>query len=208
MTKKEMLNLVKGEIEGKRGLYWLGRRTRSYSEKLNIIFVSTDLETVKSPVKGLLNAYGLSTYLATVENGDVVLVGINREKLSRADLGDIIKSLPFDILKIQDPDNQTRYTSVTMWGLTVAGINYISDNVNIVKDYHEFIVERFESGTIVKADMLNMVILHKTFEKYVLADENFISGVKNNQYSFWNMKKIMDYVNQQHVALFNDLVQE
>ena len=208
MTKKEMLNLVKMEVEDKRGLYWLGRRTRSYTENLNIVFISTDLELLKNPVEALIDAYGLSSYFSMLENSDVILVGINREKMSDDKLSSIIETLPNDILGLKDPDKMVRYTSVTMWGTNVGDCRYISNNTNIIKDYKEFLADRYESGTLKKADMLNLVVSHKTFEKYVLADENFVTGVKKNKFSYWNMKKIMDYLNQQMVALFNDLIAE
>lgn len=207
MTKHELLNVVKGKIEGK-GLYWLGRRTKSFSETLNIVFISTDLETLRNPVKSLVDAYGLTGYFSLSENSDVILVGVNREKLANMETDIAVDSLPKDILEIVDLDRQVRYTTVTMWASIEGGIRTLGSNVNIIKNYQEFLVDRFESGTLKKGDMINHVILHKTFEKYVLADDNFISGVKSNPYSFWNMKKIMDYVNQQHIALFNDLTQE
>lgn len=208
MTKKELLNAVKMEVEDKRGLYWLGRRTRSYTENLNIVFISTDLELLKNPVEALIDAYGLSSYFSMLENSDVILVGINREKMSDDKLSSIIETLPNDILGLKDPDKMVRYTSVTMWGTNVGDCRYISNNTNIIKDYKEFLADRYESGTLKKADMLNLVVSHKTFEKYVLADENFVTGVKKNKFSYWNMKKIMDYLNQQMVALFNDLIAE
>lgn len=208
MTKKELLNAVKMEVEDKRGLYWLGRRTRSYTENLNIVFISTDLELLKNPVEALIDAYGLSSYFSMLENSDVILVGINREKMSDDNLSSIIETLPNNILGLKDPDKMVRYTSVTMWGTNVGDCRYISNNTNIIKDYKEFLADRYESGTLKKADMLNLVVSHKTFEKYVLADENFVTGVKNNKFSYWNMKKIMDYLNQQMVALFNDLTAE
>ena len=208
MTKQELLNKVKEEIEGKRSLYWLGRRTKSFSETLNIVFISTDLEVLKNPVKSLVDSYGLTGYFSLSENSDVILVGVNREKLANAETDKAVESLPTAILGIEDPDKQVRYTTVTMWASVEGGIRTLGNNTNIIKNYQEFLADRYESGTLKKGDMINHVILHKTFEKYVLADDNFISGVKSNSYSFWNMKKIMDYVNQQHIALFNDLVQE
>lgn len=208
MTKSELLSAVKMEIEGKRGLYWLGRRTKSYTEKLNIVFISTDLELLKNPVEALIDAYGLSSYFSMLENSDVVLVGISREKMSDVKLASSIETLPNDILAISDPDKMVRYTSVTMWGTNIGDCVYISNNTNIVKDYKEFLADRYESGTLKKADMLNLVVSHKTFEKYVLADENFVAGVKKNKFSYWNMKKIRDYLNQQMVALFTDLTAE
>lgn len=208
MTKSELLNKVKMEVETKRGLFWLGRRTKGFSETLNIVFISTDLEVLKNPVKSLLDAYGLSGYFSLSENSDVILVGVNREKLASSETDKAVETLPTAILGIEDPDKQVRYKSVTMWASIEGGIRSLGSNTNIIKNYQEFLADRFESGSLKKGDMINHVILHKTFEKYVLADENFINGVKTNPYSFWNMKKMMDFVNQQHVALFNDLIAE
>ena len=174
MTKKEMLNKVKMEIEGI-GLTWLGRRTRNYTEKLNVIFISTDLEMLGNPVESLLDAYGLSSYFAMSEDSDVVLI---------------------------------RYTSVTMWASIDGGIRSLGSNTNTILNYQNFLADRYESGSLKKGDMINHVILHRTFVNYVLADNNFVKGVKSNSYSYWNMRKIMEYVNQQHVALFNDLSAE
>ena len=204
MTKKEMLNKVKMEIEGI-GLTWLGRRTRNYTEKLNVIFISTDLEMLGNPVESLLDAYGLSSYFAMSEDSDVVLIGVNREKLANSETDRAVDGLPKTILDIEDPDKNVRYTSVTMWASIDGGIRSLGSNTNIILNYQNFLADRYESGSLKKGDMINHVILHKTFEKYVLADDNFVKGVKNNSYSYWNMRKIMEYVNQQHVALFNDL---
>lgn len=207
MTKKEMLNKVKMEIEGI-GLTWLGRRTRNYTEKLNVIFISTDLEMLGNPVESLLDAYGLSSYFAMSEDSDVVLIGVNREKLANSETDRAVDGLPKTILDIEDPDKNVRYTSVTMWASIDGGIRSLGSNTNIILNYQNFLADRYESGSLKKGDMINHVILHKTFEKYVLADDNFVKGVKNNSYSYWNMRKIMEYVNQQHVALFNDLSAE
>lgn len=204
MTKKEILNKVKAEIEGI-GLTWLGRRTRNYTEKLNVIFISTDLEMLGNPVESLLDAYGLSGYFAMSEDSDVVLIGVNREKLANSETDRAVDGLPKTILDIEDPDKNVRYTSVTMWASIDGGIRSLGSNTNIILNYQNFLADRYESGSLKKGDMINHVILHKTFEKYVLADDNFVKGVKNNSYSYWNMRKIMEYVNQQHVALFNDL---
>ena len=204
MTKKEILNRVKAEIEGI-GLTWLGRRTRNYTEKLNVIFISTDLEMLGNPVESLLDAYGLSSYFAMSEDSDVVLIGVNREKLANSETDRAVDGLPKTILDIEDPDKNVRYTSVTMWASIDGGIRSLGSNTNIILNYQNFLADRYESGSLKKGDMINHVILHKTFEKYVLADDNFVKGVKNNSYSYWNMRKIMEYVNQQHVALFNDL---
>jgi hypothetical protein len=204
MTKKEILNKVKAEIEGI-GLTWLGRRTRNYTEKLNVIFISTDLEMLGNPVESLLDAYGLSSYFAMSEDSDVVLIGVNREKLANSETDRAVDGLPKTILDIEDPDKNVRYTSVTMWASIDGGIRSLGSNTNIILNYQNFLADRYESGSLKKGDMINHVILHKTFEKYVLADDNFVKGVKNNSYSYWNMRKIMEYVNQQHVALFNDL---
>lgn len=204
MTKKEILNKVKAEIEGI-GLTWLGRRTRNYTEKLNVIFISTDLEMLGNPVESLLDAYGLSSYFAMSEDSDVVLIGVNREKLANSETDRVVDGLPKTILDIEDPDKNVRYTSVTMWASIDGGIRSLGSNTNIILNYQNFLADRYESGSLKKGDMINHVILHKTFEKYVLADDNFVKGVKNNSYSYWNMRKIMEYVNQQHVALFNDL---
>lgn len=204
MTKKEMLNLVKGKIEAK-GLTWLGRRTRNYTEKLNIIFISTDLEMLGNPVESLLDAYGLSSYFAMSEDSDVILIGVNREKLANSETDKAVDNLPKAILDIEDPDKMVRYTSVTMWGSIEGGIRSLGSNTNTILNYQNFLADRYENGSLKKGDMINHVILHKTFVNYVLADDNFVKGVKNNSYSYWNMRKIMEYVNQQHVALFNDL---
>jgi hypothetical protein len=204
MTKKEILNRVKAEIEGI-GLTWLGRKTRNYTEKLNVIFISTDLEMLGNPVESLLDAYGLSSYFAMSEDSDVVLIGVNREKLANSETDRAVDGLPKTILDIEDPDKNVRYTSVTMWASIDGGIRSLGSNTNIILNYQNFLADRYESGSLKKGDMINHVILHKTFEKYVLADDNFVKGVKNNSYSYWNMRKIMEYVNQQHVALFNDL---
>lgn len=204
MTKKEILNKVKAEIEGI-GLTWLGRRTRNYTEKLNVIFISTDLEMLGNPVESLLDAYGLSSYFAMSEDSDVVLIGVNREKLANSETDRAVDGLPKTILDIEDPDKNVRYTSVTMWASIDGGIRSLGSNTNIILNYQNFLADRYESGSLKKGDMINHVILHKTFEKYVLANDNFVKGVKNNSYSYWNMRKIMEYVNQQHVALFNDL---
>lgn len=204
MTKNEMLNRVKMEIEGI-GLTWLGRRTRNYTEKLNVIFISTDLEMLGNPVESLLDAYGLSSYFAMSEDSDVVLIGVNREKLANSETDRAVDGLPKAILAIEDPDKMVRYTSVTMWASIDGGIRSLGSNTNTILNYQNFLVDRYESGTLKKGDMINHVILHKTFVNYVLADNNFVKGVKNNSYSYWNMRKIMEYVNQQHVALFNDL---
>lgn len=208
MTKRQLLNLVKVEVEDKRGLYWLGRRTKGFSETLNIVFISTDLEVLKNPVKSLVDAYGLSGYFSLSENSDVILIGVNREKLASSETDRAVESLPEAILGIEDPDKQVRYKSVTMWASIEGGIRSLGSNTNIIKNYQDFLADRFESGSLKKGDMINHVILHKTFEKYVMADDNFVNGVKSNPYSFWNMKKMMDFVNQQHVALFNDLIAE
>ena len=204
MTKKEILNKVKAEIEGI-GLTWLGRRTRNYTEKLNVIFISTDLEMLGNPVESLLDAYGLSSYFAMSEDSDVILIGVNREKLANSETDKAVDNLPKAILDIEDPDKMVRYTSVTMWGSIEGGIRSLGINTNTILNYQNFLADRYENGSLKKGDMINHVILHKTFEKYVLADDNFVKGVKNNSYSYWNMRKIMEYVNQQHVALFNDL---
>lgn len=207
MTKKEMLNKVKMEIEGI-GLTWLGRRTRNYTEKLNVIFISTDLEMLGNPVESLLDAYGLSSYFAMSEDSDVVLIGVNREKLANSETDRAVDGLPNAILAIEDPDKNVRYTSVTMWASIDGGIRSLGSNTNTILNYQNFLADRYESGSLKKGDMINHVILHRTFVNYVLADNNFVKGVKNNSYSYWNMRKIMEYVNQQHVALFNDLSAE
>ena len=207
MTKKEILNRVKAEIEGI-GLTWLGRRTRNYTEKLNVIFISTDLEMLGNPVESLLDAYGLSSYFAMSEDSDVVLIGVNREKLANSETDRAVDGLPKAILNIEDPDKNVRYTSVTMWASIDGGIRSLGSNTNTILNYQNFLADRYESGSLKKGDMINHVILHRTFVNYVLADNNFVKEVKNNSYSYWNMRKIMEYVNQQHVALFNDLIAE
>ena len=206
MTRKDLLNKIKMEVEAK-GLIWLGKRTETFTEKLNIVFISVDLELLKNPVEALLNTYGLSGYFGLHENADTVLIGVSREMLCNANLGKIVETIPEEILGIVDPDKQSRYTSVTMWGTRVGGVDYIANNVNIVTDYEEFIVDRYKSGTLKKGNMMHLVVMYKTFANYVLADKDFVNGVKYNPYCYWNIKKMMDFFNQKMVELFNCLSQ-
>ena len=207
MTRSELLRKVREEIVEAKGLIWLGKRTETFTEKLNVVFISVDLELLKNPVDALLNSYGLSGYFGLHENADTVLIGVSREMLCNANLGKIVETIPEEILGVVDPDKQSRYTSVTMWGTRVGGVDYIANNVNIVKDYEEFIVDRYKSGTLKKGNMMQLVIMYKTFANYILADETFVKGVKNNPYCYWNVKKMMDFFNQQMVELFNCLSQ-
>lgn len=206
MTRSELLRKVREGIEAK-GLIWLGKRTETFTEKLNVVFISVDLELLKNPVDALLNSYGLSGYFGLHENSDTILIGVSREMLCNANLSKMVETIPEEILGIVDPDKQSRYTSVTMWATRVGGVDYISNNTNIVKDYEEFIVDRYKSGTLKKGNMMQLVIMYKTFANYILADETFVKGVKNNPYCYWNVKKMMDFFNQQMVELFNCLSQ-
>lgn len=206
MTKKELLAVVKGKVES-RGLVWLGRRTKYFSENLNIIFISLDMETMRSPINALLDSYGLSGFFSLTENSDVVMIGIGREKMCSVNLGQDIESLPKDILAIVDEDKQVRYKNVTMWGTMDGDCSSLPSIVNFVTDYESFIVDRYKSGTLKKGDMMHLVVSHKTFANYVVADNDFIKGVKNNPYCFWNIKKMMDFFNQKMVELFNCLSQ-
>lgn len=206
MTKKNLLEKVREGIVETKGLIWLGKRTERYTEKLNLVFVSVDLELTKNPVDGLLDAYGLSGYFGMVENADTILIGVSRELLCNANLSKIVENIPKEILEIQDPDRSVRYTSVSMWATRSSGIDFIANNVNVYKNYNEFLTNLYTSGSLKKGNMISLVILHQTFVNYVLADNNFVAGVKNNPFGYWNIKKMMDFINQQHVALFNDLV--
>ena len=207
MTKKEMLNLVKGKIESK-GLVWLGRKTKRFTENLNIVFISLDMETMRSPVRALLDSYGLSGFFSRMENSDVALVGISREKMCSASLSSDVATIPTEILNIIDPDKEVRYKSVTLWGTLEGDCTSLTSPVNFVSSYDDFIVDRYKSGTLSKADMMHLVVLHKTFRNAVLEDEAFLKGVSKNPFAFWNIKKMMDYFNQKMVELFNTLSQE
>lgn len=207
MTKKELLAAVKGKIEAK-GLVWLGRKTKRFTENLNVIFISLDMETMRSPVRALLDSYGLSGFFSMMENSDVVLVGISREKMCSASLSNDVASLPTEILNITDPDKEVRYRNVTLWGTLEGDCVSLTSPVNFVSSYDDFIVDRYKSGTLSKADMMHLVVLHKTFRNAILADEAFLKGVRNNPFSFWNIKKMMDWFNQKMVELFNTLSQE
>lgn len=206
MTKKNLLDVVKGKIEDK-GLIWLGRKTKRFTENLNIVFISLDMETMRSPVEALLDSYALSGYFSLMENSDVLLVGISREKMCSASLGNDVSSLPADILSIVDPDKEVRYKNVTLWGTLEGDCSSLTSPTNFVTSYDDFIVDRYKSGTLSKADMMHLVVLHKTFRNAILADEVFLMGVKKNPFSFWNVKKMMDYFNQKMVELFNTLSQ-
>ena len=204
MTKKNLLDLVKGKIEGK-GLTWLGRRTSEHCEKLHIIFIATDIENETCPIGRVVDAFGLTNYFNTLEKSDVILVGVSRDFMSRGDSIKIIESLPTKILNIHDLDKEVRYTSVTMYASILGGLKSVADNVNIVESYETMIAERFESGTLDKADMMNMVILHRTFTSAITNDNNFIAGVRDNNFSFWSVRKILKYLVQKHIEVFTSL---
>lgn len=204
MTKKEMLNLVKGKIEGI-GLTWLGRRTSGYCEKLHIIFISTDMENEMCPIGRVVDAFGLSNYFNTLEKSDVILVGASRDFMSKSENAKLVNALPTEILDIQDLDKEVRYTSVTMYASLLGGLKSVADNVNIVESYDVMMAERFESGTLDKADMMNMVILHRTFTNAIINDSNFIAGVRENNFSFWSVRKILKYLVHKHVEIFTSM---
>lgn len=204
MTKKEMLNLVKGKIESK-GLVWLGRRTSDYCEKLHIIFIATDMQIDTCPIGRVVDAFGLTTYFNTLEKSDVVLVGVNRDFLDKVENEKLVQALPTEILDIQDLDKEVRYTSVTMYASKLGGLKSFADNVNIIESYETMMAERFESGTLDKADMMNMVILHRTFANCIINDNNFIAGVRDNNFSFWSVRKILKYLVQKHIEVFTSL---
>ena len=204
MTKKEMLNLVKGKIESK-GLVFLGRRTSGYCEKLHIIFISTDMENEMCPIGRVVDAFGLTNYFNTLEKSDVILVGASRDFMSRSENAKLVNALPAEILDIQDLDKEVRYTSVTMYASLLGGLKSVADNVNIVESYDVMMAERFESGTLDKADMMNMVILHRTFTNAIVNDNNFIAGVRENNFSFWSVRKILKYLTHKHVEIFTSM---
>ena len=204
MTKKEMLNLVKGKIESK-GLVWIGRRTSGYCEKLHIIFISTDMENEMCPIGRVVDAFGLSNYFNTLEKSDVILVGASRDFMSKSENAKLVNALPTEILDIQDLDKEVRYTSVTMYASLLGGLKSVADNVNIVESYDVMMAERFESGTLDKADMMNMVILHRTFTNAIINDSNFIAGVRENSFSFWSVRKILKYLVHKHVEIFTSM---
>ena len=204
MTKKNLLDLVKGKIEAK-GLTWLGRRTNGYCEKLHIIFIATDMENETCPIGRVVDAFGLTTYFNTLEKSDVILVGVSRDFMSRGDSVKLIESIPTEILGIEDTDKEVKYTSVTMYASILGGLKSVADNVNIIESYEIMMAERFESGTLDKADMMNMVILHRTFASAIMNDNNFIAGVKDNNFSFWSVRKILKYLVQKHIEVFTSL---
>lgn len=204
MTKKNLLDLVKGKIESK-GLTWLGRRTSGYCEKLHIIFIATDMQIDTCPIGRVVDAFGLTTYFNTLEKSDVVLVGVNRDFMSRSENAMFVKALPTEILDIHDLDKEVKYTSVTMYASLLGGLKSVADNVNIVESYETMMAERFESGTLDKADMMNMVILHRTFTNAIVNDNNFIAGVRENNFSFWSVRKILKYLVQKHIEVFTSL---
>lgn len=105
----------------------------------------------------------------------------------------------------EDTDKEARYTSVTMYASLLGGIKSFVDNVNIVESYDVMMAERFESGTLDKADMMNMVILHRTFANAIINDNNFIAGVRDNNFSFWSVRKILKYLVQKHIEVFTSL---
>lgn len=204
MTKKSLLAEVKMGIESK-GLVWLGRRTSDYCEKLHIIFIATDMENETCPIGRVVDAFGLTNYFNTLEKSDVILIGVNRDFLSNIDNEKLVQSLPTEILGIEDKDKEVRYTSVTMYASMVGGIKSFADNVNIIESYDVMMAERFESGTLDKADMMNMVILHRTFTNAIVNDNNFIAGVRDNNFSFWSVRKILKYLVQKHIEVFTSL---
>lgn len=204
MTKKSLLDLVKGKIEGK-GLTWLGRRTSGYCEKLHIIFIATDMQIDTCPIGRVVDAFGLTNYFNTLEKSDVILVGVSRDFLSKPENEKLVETLPTEILDIQDLDKEVRYTSVTMYASLLGGIKAFANNVNITESYETMMAERFESGTLDKADMMNMVILHRTFANYIINDNNFIAGVRANNFSFWSVRKILKYLVQKHIEVFTSL---
>ena len=204
MTKKSLLAEVKMGIESK-GLVWLGRRTSDYCEKLHIIFIATDMENETCPIGRVVDAFGLTNYFNTLEKSDVILIGVNRDFLSKVENEKLIQSLPTEILGIEDKDKEVRYTSVTMYASMIGGIKSFADNVNIIESYDVMMAERFESGTLDKADMMNMVILHRTFVNAIINDSNFIAGVRDNNFSFWSVRKILKYLVQKHIEVFTSL---
>ena len=204
MTKKSLLAEVKMGIESK-GLVWLGRRTSDYCEKLHIIFIATDMENETCPIGRVVDAFGLTNYFNTLEKSDVILIGVNRDFLSNIENEKLVQSLPTEILGIEDKDKEVRYTSVTMYASMLGGIKSFADNVNIIESYETMMAERFESGTLDKADMMNMVILHRTFVSSIMNDNNFIAGVRDNNFSFWSVRKILKYLVQKHIEVFTSL---
>ena len=204
MTKKSLLAEVKMGIESK-GLVWLGRRTSDYCEKLHIIFIATDMENETCPIGRVVDAFGLTNYFNTLEKSDVILIGVNRDFLSNIENEKLVQSLPTEILGIEDKDKEVRYTSVTMYASMIGGIKSFADNVNIIESYDIMMAERFESGTLDKADMMNMVILHRTFVSSIMNDNNFIAGVRDNNFSFWSVRKILKYLVQKHIEVFTSL---
>ena len=204
MTKKSLLAEVKMGIESK-GLVWLGRRTSDYCEKLHIIFIATDMENETCPIGRVVDAFGLTNYFNTLEKSDVILIGVNRDFLGKVENEKLVQSLPVEILGIEDTDKEVRYTSVTMYASLLGGIKSLSDNVNIIESYETMMAERFESGTLDKADMMNMVILHRTFVSAIMNDNNFIAGVRDNNFSFWSVRKILKYLVQKHIEVFTSL---
>lgn len=199
MTKKSLLAEVKMGIESK-GLVWLGR-----CEKLHIIFVATDMENETCPIGRVVDAFGLTNYFNTLEKSDVILIGVNRDFLSKVENEKLVEALPKEILEIEDKDKEVRYTSVTMYASLLGGIESFADNVNIIESYETMMAERFESGTLDKADMMNMVILHRTFVSSIMNDNNFIAGVRDNNFSFWSVRKILKYLVQKHIEVFTSL---
>lgn len=204
MTKKSLLAEVKMGIESK-DLVWLGRRTSDYCEKLHIIFIATDMENETCPIGRVVDAFGLTNYFNTLEKSDVILIGVNRDFLSNIENEKLVQSLPTEILGIEDKDKEVRYTSVTMYASMIGGIKSFADNVNIIESYDVMMAERFESGTLDKADMMNMVILHRTFVNAIMNDNNFIAGVRDNNFSFWSVRKILKYLVQKHIEVFTSL---
>lgn len=204
MTKKNLLDLVKGKIESK-GLVFLGRRTSDYCEKLHIIFIATDMQIDTCPIGRVVDAFGITTYFNTLEKSDVVLVGVNRDFLDKVENEKLVQALPTEILNIHDLDKEVRYTSVTMYASKLGGLKSFADNVNIIESYETMMAERFESGTLDKADMMNMVILHRTFTNAIVNDNNFIAGVRENNFSFWSVRKILKYLVQKHIEVFTSL---
>lgn len=163
------------------------------------------MEIDTCPIGRVVDAFGLTNYFNTLEKSDVILIGVNRDFLSNIENEKLVQALPKEILEIEDTDKETRYTSVTMYASLLGGIKSFADNVNIIESYETMMVERFESGTLDKADMMNMVILHRTFANAIINDNNFIAGVRDNNFSFWSVRKILKYLVQKHIEVFTSL---
>ena len=114
---------------------WLGRRTSDYCKKLHIIFIATDMQIDTCPIGRVVDAFGLTNYFNTLEKSDVVLVGVNRDFLSKPENEKLVEALPTEILDIHDLDKEVRYTSVTMYASLLGCIKAFADNVNIIESY-------------------------------------------------------------------------